>query len=525
MTTKDNKEPPETLSDGKNHPTEKTLMKADGKELGQLRGFDAILRLLDAIEYSFSSFLIEFTVVGHQLDPMHPITESKQCLTCEVLAIKDNCIIQELENPFDSRRTDGRFEINVNNNWIPPIFQLKAVEISNKRYRYVDGNLEQLTKDEDQGRNTDTDSSDAQSNEGQTRKGRQTGAPTQANKRSIPDKIPRVSSFSIDYDTLTVEEPLGSGGNAKVSKATVSTSDGRMTLAVKEPRITGTLHTVQVERMLEEAEIWEKLDDHDHIVDVVDYASEPIPWIAMEYMDGGHLGDRAGAMSLPQALWTAFAVTKGVRHAHRRGVAHLDLKPENILFRMVENAWDVPKVADWGLSKHLLEHSKSIEGYTPVYSAPEQLDDGYGQADDITDVYQLGAVFYELFTGRPPFEGDRPGAIIRQILTETPTPPSEITDVPEELDGVLLTALAKEKADRYDDIVYFRDDLKDLYVEWNQSQDEANTAKNDFESHVHHPTEVLRCTECDWATPVPATSLREGDFCPECHKGNLENQT
>jgi len=188
----------------------------------------------------------------------------------------------------------------------------------------------------------------------------------------------------------------------------------------------------------------------------------------MEYMDAGHLGERAGEMSLEQKLWTAIATTEAVRHAHRRGVAHLDLKPENILFRSVEDAWDVPKVADWGLSKHLIEHSNSVEGMSPQYAAPEQFDDEYGSADDITDVYQLGAVFYKLFTGRPRFEGQT-FKIINKIQTETPTPPSEIADVPSALDEILLTALATEKADRDESVIYLRDEFQQLRDDLNES--------------------------------------------------------
>jgi tetratricopeptide (TPR) repeat protein len=282
---------------------------------------------------------------------------------------------------------------------------------------------------------------------------------------TVPKEIPHAPNLSVDYDSLINEEQIGSGGNSIVNKMTLSTSDGNMKLAVKEPRISGTLHTEQVNRILQEAETWNKLDDHDHIVGVIDYDREPIPWIAMEYMDGGHLGEQTGEIETAQALWTAIAVTKGVRHAHRRGIAHLDLKPQNILFRTIEDMWDVPKVADWGLSKHLLDHSKSIDGYTPAYSAPEQLDEGYGKADDITDVYQLGAVFYELFTGIPPFDAETTGKVIRQILDEDPTPPSEIADVPDELDTVLLTALSKNKKDRYEDILLLRNALQSVFEE------------------------------------------------------------
>ena len=181
----------------------------------------------------------------------------------------------------------------------------------------------------------------------------------------------------------------------------------------------------------------------------------------MEYMDGGHLGEQAGVVAFDQALWTAIAVTEGVRHAHRRGVAHLDIKPENVLFRTVEDGWDVPKVADWGLSKHLLEHSKSVEGFSPHYAAPEQFDDSYGAVDDLIDVYQLGAVFYELFTGRPLFEG-QPAMLMNRVLNEWPNRPSAVADVPPELDDVLMPALAKQKEERYESVLYLRDELQKL---------------------------------------------------------------
>ncbi|GAB3312498.1 serine/threonine-protein kinase [Haloplanus salinarum] len=276
-----------------------------------------------------------------------------------------------------------------------------------------------------------------------------------------PESIPRAPDVSVDYDALTDEEPIGGGGNADVTRATLSTPTGDVTLAIKRPRMQGTLHTDAVERLMAEAETWDKLDDHDHIVGVVDYGAEPLPWIAMEYMDAGDLSERAGEFDFDQALWTALGITKGVRHAHRRGVAHLDLKPANVLFRSVEGAWDVPKVADWGLSKHLLDHSASVEGLSPQYAAPEQFDDEFGPVDDITDVYQLGAVLYELFTGRPPFEG-KPAKTMHRVLHEAPTPPSEVADVPETLDDVLLTALEKEKRARYESVLYLRDALRDL---------------------------------------------------------------
>ena len=282
----------------------------------------------------------------------------------------------------------------------------------------------------------------------------------------IPETIPSTPRFSISYDEIEKGNPLGSGGNADVYRATVVTDTGEIPLAIKQPRMgETTLDTDAVDEMLDEAETWQQLDDHEHIVSVIDFDSTPLPWICMEYMDGGDLGKRIGELPFEQTLWTALAITKGVRYAHKRGVAHLDLKPSNILFRSVEDAWDVPKVADWGLSKHLLEHSQSVDGMSPRYAAPEQLDsEQFGQTDTVTDVYQLGTVLYELFTGEPPFEGQT-YEVMNKIQSSTPAPPSDIADLPEGLDDILLTALATEKADRYDDVLYIRDALQELWSE------------------------------------------------------------
>jgi tRNA A-37 threonylcarbamoyl transferase component Bud32 len=266
-------------------------------------------------------------------------------------------------------------------------------------------------------------------------------------------------NFELTYDTLDKGEQIGSGGNADVYRATVTVDDAEQTIAVKEPRMQGTLHTEVVERFVAEAETWSKLDDHDHIVSVLGSGSKPIPWIALEYMDGGDLTNERPHLELGEQIDIATRVIDAVWYAHQRGIAHLDLKPENILFKSVNGrGTSVPKVTDWGLAKLLLNHSKSVEGLSPRYSAPEQFDsDTYGTPDQQTDIYQLGVILYELFAGRHPFEGP-PSQVMHSVLHETPDPPStHESNLPKELDDILLTALSKEKADRYEAAVYLRD--------------------------------------------------------------------
>lgn len=125
----------------------------------------------------------------------------------------------------------------------------------------------------------------------------------------------------------------------------------------------------------------------------------------------------------------------------------------------------VAKIADWGLATVLLEHSTIVKGLTPAYSAPEQIDpQSYGGTDDRTDIYQLGVVAYELFTGQLPFDQANYSATMNAVLNEAPAPPSELDDsLPEALDEVLLRALSKEKSERYETVLHFRDALRRVY--------------------------------------------------------------
>ena len=134
---------------------------------------------------------------------------------------------------------------------------------------------------------------------------------------------------------------------------------------------------------------------------------------------------------------------------HDASIAHKDIKPENILF----SEDDIPKIADSGLGKRLLDpsHSKGFKG-TPYYSAPEQFDDDtYGEISYKTDIYQIGAVYYELLTGKTPFPYKNLNKLLKYILTEKPTPPSKVNlNIPKILDEIVLKAMAKKQSERYE---------------------------------------------------------------------------
>ncbi len=281
-----------------------------------------------------------------------------------------------------------------------------------------------------------------------------------------PASVPTAPDLSLSYGAIQRGERLGSGGTADVYRARVRTGAGDpLTIALKEPRFDGGYGADVDEEFEHEAETWENLDDHDNVVGVVDWGTDPHPWIAMEYMDGGPLTAVAGKLPVRQAVWTALCTVRGVYHAHEYGVAHLDLKPGNVLLGSTgPDTWPAPKVADWGLARLLLEYTGSVRGYTPLYAAPEQIDrDRFGTPGKHTDIYQLGAVCYALFTGRPPHTGEA-SKVVYDVLESPVTPPTELAPgLPARVDEILLTALEKEQADRYETIVYLRDDLQELY--------------------------------------------------------------
>lgn len=270
---------------------------------------------------------------------------------------------------------------------------------------------------------------------------------------------------------------LGGGTDTVVYATELDGRSQHIPLAVKIADPNGTMDATQFDRIVEEATTWEQLTADDesrsgeierrgHIVDIVDWGKEPLPWLALEYMDGGSLRDVLnegdGQLPLNQALWVGARVCEGVLHAHRHGVVHRDLKPSNILFRKPSRGWLFPKVGDWGLARVMLE-TDTRRGLTPAYAAPEQFHHNqYGRPGPETDIYQIGVLVYELVTGALPFDGTAP-EISEAKTSEEPTPPSEVADVPPAVDDVLGPALKAEKSARYEDIVYLRDELDALF--------------------------------------------------------------
>ena len=218
----------------------------------------------------------------------------------------------------------------------------------------------------------------------------------------------------------------------------------------------------ELARFQQEAEALAALQ-HPNIVQVYDVGeSEGLPYFTMELVEGGNLAQKLGGvpLSAQDAAALMVALADAVEAAHRGGIVHRDLKPSNILL----TAGGTPKITDFGLARRLeaglgLSMTATRIG-TPGYMAPEQVA-GHARVSGVAaDVYSLGAVFYEMLTGRPPFRAETAAETERQVIAEEPAPPSRLNaKVPRDLETICLKCLSKEPGRRYASAAEFGEDI------------------------------------------------------------------
>jgi len=241
---------------------------------------------------------------------------------------------------------------------------------------------------------------------------------------------------------------LGTGGMADVYLAEDQELGRRVAIKILNDR-----HAADdsfVERFRREAKNAAGLS-HPNIVSIYDRGTaEDTYYIAMEYLDGRSLKELIVGRG-PAPIKTAIEYTRqilaAVGFAHRHGIVHRDIKPHNVLVGPEGRV----KVTDFGIARSgasQMTEVGSIIG-TAQYLSPEQARGA--PVDQTSDLYSVGVVLYELLTGQVPFTGDTPLEIAMKHLSEVPKPPSELRpDVPHDLDMVVLRALAKDPADRYE---------------------------------------------------------------------------
>jgi WD40 repeat protein/tRNA A-37 threonylcarbamoyl transferase component Bud32 len=250
-----------------------------------------------------------------------------------------------------------------------------------------------------------------------------------------------------DYELL---EEIGMGGMGIIYKAKHSL-DGKI-LALKMIKAGELARREDVRRFKVEAEAAAKLR-HPNIVTIHDTGErDGLPYFSMTYVGGPNLSQLVRMQPLParRAATLLRKIAMAVQHAHDEGLLHRDLKPGNILIE----AGDEPQVTDFGLARSIhsdssLTRSGAVLG-SPSYMSPEQAEGRIKDIDVRTDVHALGAVLYEMLTGRPPFQGESAVHTMRLVCQTDPAPPRLLNpDVPREMESVCLRCLEKQPARRY----------------------------------------------------------------------------
>jgi serine/threonine protein kinase len=258
-----------------------------------------------------------------------------------------------------------------------------------------------------------------------------------------------------------IESVISRSGMASIYKAKDLLTEE--TMAVKVPHMQFESDTGSFARFQREAEIG-KILNHPNILRFINVTDQSRPYIAMEYLEGRTLSEimnEVRPIPIPDAVQIASSICDALAHMHEHKIVHRDLKPQNI---MITNDGSI-RIMDFGIAKAMEMRRITFAGFspamgTPDYMAPEQVKGRRG--DERTDIYSLGAILYEMTTGRVPFEGPNPFIVMNSRITGDPIAPRKVNpEISPELEEIILHAMEREPFRRYASAAAMKADLDD----------------------------------------------------------------
>ena len=291
---------------------------------------------------------------------------------------------------------------------------------------------------------------------------RSTDAPDFLPTLSPPAAVTAAPSMAT-RERYSIEGQLGQGGMGTVYRAHDRLLDRTVALKVIRPE---ALTPGMRARFEAEARAVARLD-HPHIVKVFDVGAgpmpgepAPVPFLTLEFIEGGSLGKRLGRGTLTpaEAARLVALLARAMQHAHERGIVHRDLKPDNVLLAppnsvaALNTSLGCPKITDFGLARQVAAEQRltspgTVLG-TPDYMAPEQAE-GRENIGPAADVWALGVMLYRLLTGTMPFASPSLVELLHQICQAEPVPPEQLRPaVPAGLGAVVRACLRKQPEER-----------------------------------------------------------------------------